>query len=169
MSKIQAGTKKDWRRPIIFEGTELPVTAIAIDHLGMYDNLPGLSLAASEFLWRFTVCVGRPQTIASEVIIRHCSETLTLVEKYRDQLAVSVPKHWDGVFDPLIIDEWVMVLQRMLRIAAKQRQCTWEAPLRPDEPNYGKPFAQVEAEMFEKMQKRFDNAHRKPWWKRLFS
>jgi hypothetical protein len=69
MSQAQPSTKKDWRRPIVFEGIELPVTAIAIDHLGMYGNLPGISEAASEFLWRFTICVGRPHTIESEVII----------------------------------------------------------------------------------------------------
>jgi len=168
-SHTTSGTKKDWRRPIVFEGVELPVTAIAISHLGMYENLPGLSEATSEFLWRFTVCVGRPLTIESEVIRGHCSEALSLVEKHREQLAVRISKHWDGVFDPPIIDEWILVLQTMLDIAAKQPYCTWEAPLRPGDPNYGRSLAEVELEMFEKMQRCFDQANRRPWWKRLFS
>jgi hypothetical protein len=165
MTQAQAGTKKDWRRPIVFEGIELPVTAMGIDHLGMYDNLPGLSEAASEFLWRFTVCVGRPQTSDSEIIVRYCSETLMLVEKHRDRLVLSVPKHWDGGFDPAIIDDWVVALKTMLDIAVRRSRCTWEAPLRPDEPNFGRPAAEVEAEMFAKMQACFDKTRRKPWWK----
>ncbi len=165
MSSPQHNIKKDWRRPIVFEGTQLPLTAIAIDHLGMYDNLPGLSDAASEFLWIFTICVGRPRTLESELIMRYCSETLALVEKHQDQLVLSVPKHWNGEFDSRIIDEWMVVLQTMLRIASTRYQCTWEAPLRPDEPNYGRPFAEVEAQMFENMQKCFDKAQKKPWWR----
>ena len=161
--------KKDWRRPIVFEGVELPSSAIAIDHLGMYGNLPDMSEPTSEFLWRFTICVGRPLTVESEVVIRHCSEALALTENSKDRLILTVPAHWDGPFDSSVVDEWISTLRTIVGIAAKQSQCTWEAPLRPDEPNYGRPLAEVQSEMLGRMQKCFDRAHKRPWWKRLFS
>jgi hypothetical protein len=161
--------KKDWRRPIIFEGVELPLSAIAIDHLGMYGNLPDMSEPTSEFLWRFTVCVGRPLTVESEVVIRHCSEALALAESSRERLIVTVPAHWDGPFDSSVVDEWISALRTILSIAATRPQCTWEAPLRPDDQNYGRPLAEVHSEMLGRMQKCFDRAQKRPWWKRLFS
>lgn len=164
-----AEKKNEWRRPIIFEGVELPSSAIAIDHLGMYDNLPEMSEPTSEFLWRFTICVGRPRTVESAVIVRHCSEALALAESSHDRLMATVPAHWDGPFDPDVIDEWISTLRTVVSIAAKQSQCSWEAPLRLGEPNYGRPTAEVQTEMLAKMQKCFDAAQKRPWWKRLFS
>lgn len=159
----------DWRRPIIFEGVELPPEAIAIDHLGMYDNLPGISAEASEWLWQFCICVGRPRTEQSDIIRRHAIETLELVNRNRSELPARVARQFDESFEDSIIETWIESLETMIEIGATTNECTWEAPLQPGEPNYGRPWEDIEAEMMSGLDKAIAKAQRKPWWKRLFS
>ena len=141
-----------WQRPILFEDFALPETAIAIDHLGMYDNLPEMSEATSEWLWRFTICVGRPRTDASENIHRHVSETLNLSCQFRERLLQTVPKHFDETFEPAVLDSWQQALQKIMEISASRSQCTWEVPLRPGDQHYGR----SSAEIANKIQSRLD-------------
>ena len=161
--------KRDWKRSIIFEGVELPGSAIAIDHLGMYGNLPGISEAASEWLWRLTICVGCPKTENSEVITLHASEALRLAEHFRNRLIQTVPEKFTEPFESQIIDEWINALRIIIEVASTRHQCTWESPLRPDDPNYGRPLVEVHSEMVAKMEKCFERANKKPWWKKLLS
>lgn len=123
-----------WERSIIFEGVALPDTVISIDHLGMYDNLPEMSEETSLWLWRFTICVGMPRSDRSEIVLRHVSETLDLITRFRSRLLLTVPAQYQGLFTEDVLDSWAMALRTMLDIAAGQTQCTWEAPLEPGEP-----------------------------------
>ena len=109
---------KNWQRPIVFEGIELPGVTIAIDHLGMYGNLPEISEPTSKWLWHFTVCVGCPNTADSQVIIQHASEALHLAEKFRDRLMQTVPKHFSGAFEPGIVDQWIGALRTITDVAS---------------------------------------------------
>lgn len=160
---------ENWRRPILFEGVELPDVCIAIDHLGLHDNLPEMSEATSEWLWRFTVCVGRSRTAESAVILHHCSEALRLTEQFRSRLVTTVPEHFQGQFDPVVIDQWIGALKTIIEIASTRSECSWEAPLRPGDSQFGRSLSDVNNEMLAKMDKCFQHAQRKPWWKRLWS
>ena len=153
----------------MFEGVDLPQEAIAIDHLGMYDNLPGISEEASEWLWKFCVCVGRTRTDRSDVIRRHAIETLELIHRNRRELPERVAKHFDESFEASFIDRWVDTLEAIIEICGSRDECAWEAPLRPDEPNYGLPWEEVEAKMMKGLDKAIAKAQTKPWWRRLFS
>jgi hypothetical protein len=119
-----------WERAILFEGIALPGTAIAIDHLGMYDNLPEMSEATALWLWDFTICVGRKRTDSSDNILRHVRETRDLLAKFRERLLVSVPQHYDSSFSSATLDSWMTALQTVEAIAKSRSQCSWEAAVR---------------------------------------
>lgn len=146
-------------RPILFEGSALPGTAIAIDHLGMYDNLPEMSEATSDWLWHFTICVGRPRSDSSENILRHVSEARKLTCQYRARLLQTVPAHFDGIFDSEVLDSWVVALQVMEEMAASRPRCTWEAPLRPGDQYYGSNRTDIAADMLSRLDKAIDRAN----------
>lgn len=159
----------DWRRPIIFEGTELPDVTIAIDHLGMHDNLPGISEETSEWLWHFTVCVGRKKTDDSATVLLRATEALNLAKQHRDNLKQTVPKHFQGPLEPEVIDDWIAALETIVGIASTCESCSWEAPLRPGDKNYGRPLEEVREEMLKRADLGFERHNNRPWWKRLFS
>lgn len=143
----------DWERPIIFEGFTLPDTIIAIDHLGMYDNLPEMSEETSVWLWRFTICVGMPRSERSEIILRHTSETRDLINRFRERLLRTVPAQYQGTFTEAILDSWVVALQTIMNIAADRVECTWESPLVPGEPGYDQSPAERLAELASRLDK----------------
>ena len=151
---------EEWERAIQFEDVTLPGSAMAIDHLGMYGNLPELSEASSKWLWHLTICVGTPKFSDSETIIRHATETLELVEKHRPRLLRSIPERYAGTFSGRVLDEWRLALQLMIDAASSRQYCMWIAPLRPDEPNYGRPWQELIAEMRQNMEKSFASTNR---------
>jgi hypothetical protein len=159
----------DWKRPIIFEGTQLPDATIAIDHLGMHDNLPGISERTSEWLWHFTICVGRNKTDDSEAVLLHATEALNLAKQHRDNLMQTVPKHFQRTFEPEVVDDWIDALETIVVIASNRKSCSWVAPLRPGDKNYGRPLAEVREEMLKRADLAFEFHNKRPWWKRLFS
>ena len=117
----------DWERTIFFEGVALPRTAIAIDHLAFYDNLPEMSEATAEWLWRFTICVGVSRSDTSENILLHVTESRDLLYMFRDRLLKSVPKHYDNTFKPSVLDSWLFALQTMVDVAQSHTHCSWVA------------------------------------------
>ena len=112
-------------RSISFEGTELPPTTIAIDHLG---KAPDISEAASRWLWRFTICVGVTKRDTSANVIRYATEALDVATRSRERLLQTIPAHFDGPFDAAVLDEWADALRTIIRIARDRHHCSWTAP-----------------------------------------
>jgi hypothetical protein len=150
-----------WHRPIIFEGVELPGVAIAIDHLGLHGNLPEMSEGTGLWLWRFTICVGLRRTDASETILHHAQEALALATQFRDRLLQTVPLHYDGPFEPGVLDAWIAALERIIAIARSRRSCSWEAPLRPGDSGFGRSPEENMKELGERLDKAIKRAKRK--------
>ena len=122
---METADRHSWARRIVFEGESLPGTAFAIDHLG---TLPGLSDEASEWLWRFTICVGCTKSDDSVRIIRVVSETMDRFAASRPHLLATLPARFNGPFDDQVLDEWLFALRTMLRIAQRQPRCSWTSP-----------------------------------------
>lgn len=151
---------EEWHRPIVFEGVELPGVAIAIDHLGMYGNLPGLPENTSDWLWRFTICVGVNKAASSEEIIQHASCTLELAEKHREDLLHSVPKQYGSEFDSDVLDAWLWTLRELITIAQTRTTCQWSSPTRPGDRNYGKSSEDVKNDLLRVLDRLEDNLAR---------
>ena len=115
----------DWAFTIIFEGIQLPRLACAIDHLGMHNNLPGLSEQASEWLWRFTICKDKTTTGPSQEIIKTTNEVLNLMSFHQESLLRTVPKHFDGPFHETELEQWYSTLRMINQIAATKDECSW--------------------------------------------
>jgi hypothetical protein len=122
---VETLSRHDWARPIVFEGVELPGTVFAIDHLG---KEPELSVEASEWIWRFTVCVGVMKRDSSENIIRYAGEALDVATRFRERLLCEMPVRFDGPFDEQVLREWVYSLLKMIEIAASRSFCAWTSP-----------------------------------------
>ncbi len=98
---------KKWMTSIVFEGEELSPISIAIDHLGMYGNLPGLSEEISEWLWKFTICRGVNKEDKSVNINLNVIELLSMIKIHRHHLLENVPLHFDGEFLNIHLDMWI--------------------------------------------------------------
>ena len=118
---------KEWMTPIIFEGIELSPISIAIDHLGMYGNLPELSDECSIWLWRFTICHGVTKKESAEKVRRMVVEVLSQVEKNRDHLVNNVPLRFDGEFSGTHLKLWVDDLEKILSMTMDRDICHWTA------------------------------------------
>jgi hypothetical protein len=151
----------DWERTIIFEGVDLPGCAIAIDHLGRSDNLPEMSEATSQWLWRFTICVGRPRSCDSKTICNHVGEALELTERFRERLVETVARHYDDTFTPKVIYDWLLTLRTILRIASSREECNWIAPLCPGEPNYGLAWPEIARDLADRLDKAMNPKHKR--------
>ena len=117
---------KEWAIPIRFERVELSPLAIVIDHLGLHENLPGLSEEASLWLWRFTICRGRYRTDSTENILKVTKEVMDLITKNRLRLLESVPKRFDGPFTHEHLDLWISDLENIQNLCQGKQECTWE-------------------------------------------
>ena len=118
---------KEKMPPITFEGIELSPISLAIDHLGMYGNLPEISEDTSKWLWRFTICRGVNNKDISENIRKHVEETLSIANNKREHLLKNIPKHYDGEFTEYHLDLWMNDLKTMLEICKSKKSCTWTA------------------------------------------
>ncbi len=118
---------KKWMAPIIFEGIELSPISIAIDQLGMRENLPEISEDASKWLWKFTICRGVKNTDLSVNIKKHVEETLLLVNSRREHLLKCVPKQFDGDFTDYHLNLWTSDLKIILEVCENKTRCTWTA------------------------------------------
>jgi hypothetical protein len=118
---------KEWMTPIIFEGVELSPISIAIDHLGMYGNLPELSDECSEWLWRFTICHGVSKEGSSKKIRRIVNDVLSQVKSNKDHLLSNVPLKFDGKFSETHLKMWTNDLETMLSLAIDKDVCQWTA------------------------------------------
>jgi hypothetical protein len=119
---MTTASRHRWARPIIFEGIELPGTALAIDHLG---KEPEVSEEASAWLWRFTICVGVTNRDSVENVIRFAGEALDVATRHRERLLRDIPARFDGPFDAGVLDEWVSALRTMIDVARRREQCSW--------------------------------------------
>jgi|GEM_PF-5326098 len=149
---------------IIFENVELPKAALHIDHLGMYGNLPGMSDATSEWLWRFVICMGRPREDRSENVIRAAEEVLQLCRQHKGHLVANFAKFFSGPFEPTFYDDWVWTLEFLLAMAKERDVCHWTMPLLPGDPHYGRSWEEISADMqagLEQLEKRI---RPKRWW-----
>ena len=117
---------KEWAIPIRFESVELSPLAIVIDHLGMHENLPGLSEEASLWLWRFTICRGRYRTDSTENILKVTKEVMQLITENRLHLLESMPKRFDGPFTHEHLDLWISDLENIRNLCQGKEECTWE-------------------------------------------
>jgi hypothetical protein len=117
--------KKEWMTPILFEGIELSPISVAIDHLGMYGNLPELSEETSKWLWEFTICQGIKKNDKGKIIHKHISETLLQTNTFRDHLLKNVPNHFDGKFSEVHLDMWINDLETMLEACKNKDECSW--------------------------------------------
>ncbi len=118
---------KEWMTPIIFEGIELSPISIAIDHLGMYDNLPELSDECSEWLWRFTTCHGLMMKEPAEKVRQMAVEALSQVQNNKDHLVNNVPRLFDGEFTETHLNMWVDDLEKILSLTRDRDTCHWTA------------------------------------------
>ena len=116
----------DWRRSIRFENVVLSPISIAIDHLGMHNNLPGISEQSSRWLWSFTICRGRKKSDSSRNILAVTGEVLGLIEQNKHSLVASAQPHFDGFFTTRELEMWTADLKAIDRIARTRDECTWE-------------------------------------------
>lgn len=123
----------DWERPIFFEGVELHGVMIAVDHLGLYDNLPEMSEETSIWLWRFTICVGVIREDSSASVVNAVSETLELIQRFRGRLLKTLPDHYPG-FQEEVLEAWRQSLEQILCLAEERAHCKWQSPLLPTDP-----------------------------------
>ncbi len=149
---------------IIFEGTELPNSAIHLDHLGMYNNLPGVSEAASEWIWRFVICVGKPCRDTSANVIRHSTELLDLAIEHRAHLLENFPKKFTGIFTEKVYQELIASLMTMIERARRRTECHWTAPLLTTNTNYGRSWDEISKEQSDQFSRFLSawNKKRKP-------
>ena len=150
---------------IYFEGVEMPNGARVIEHLGLYNNLPEISQETTDWLWRFTICVGRTRVDSSTTIIRACRETLSLLQLHRAHLKVHFPKHFSGEPLPGFFDEWVWSLEHMETVAKGREMCEWTAPLIPSDPHYGQSSEKIRDEYEKGMAILLQKARPRKWWR----
>ena len=154
---------------IVFEGVSLPKAALLLDHLGMYDNLPGVSEETSEWCWRFTICVGRIRSDSSGNIIHRATELLDLCRRCEHHLCGNFAKHFMGEAEPQFYDEWIRTLETMIKIARDRDMCEWIAPLLPGDRHYGKTWSEISAGTLERIEGNVARSHgeKQQFWKRI--
>ena len=118
---------KEWMTPIIFEGVGLSPISIAIDHLGLYGNLPDISEECSEWLWRFTICHGVNMEGESKIITQYVTEVLSLLKANKAHLLQNIPLRFDGNFTETHLNMWISDLETILSLCANKTICHWTA------------------------------------------
>lgn len=133
----------NWQRPIIFEGNQLPGASISLDRFASTEFLPGIAEETALWFWRFTICVGRLRSAPSEEICSHVDRVIDLSLQRDDKLRTFAADHVDKCFDRSVLDDWLASLGTIRRIAGGCDDCSWIAPLRPGDKNYGKSYGEV--------------------------
>lgn len=159
------------RHRIVFEGVTLPKAALLLDHLGMYDNLPTISEETSEWCWRFTICIGRTRTDASENVVAYASELLNGCRSSKHRLMENFAKHFTGQTEPQFFDEWIWTLEKITEIARSRDSCSWEAPLIPGDHNYGKTWSETSTEALERLERNVEHStgQKRRFWQQMLN
>lgn len=114
-------------KPIIFEGIDLSPISIALDHLGMYENLPDLPEETSKWLWHFCICRGVTNKEEGKVVQKNISLILSQVITHREHLLENVPIHFDGEFNETHLNMWIKDLETIIKACENKAECSWTA------------------------------------------
>ncbi len=122
-------------RPIVFNGIELPLELMAIDHLERIVVLPE-SLA--DWLWRFPICIGREQRCDSAVVNAVVQEVRNALLEQRPRVLEGLRKRLPGYTAEEVYSQWMGGLAVILECARAKEQCVWVAVALPGESELSK-------------------------------
>ena len=116
---------------VIMQAVELPEAASSLDHLGLYNNLPGLPEGTREWLWRFPICVGTFGSCETDELLRHVDLAASELEKDLSHVTANYLEHYDGPNPHELPHRWISALTAIKAVArgCGQARCWWFRPI----------------------------------------